>query len=446
MKSREKSVELLEKLKSVTPGGCNSPARAFTSLSMTPLMASEGRGDLLIDVDGHEYIDFNNSWGSLILGHVDLFVVANATDQLSHGSSFGVSTELEYLLAKKITELVETAEKVRFVSSGTEATMTAVRVARGYTKKNIIIKFNGHYHGHSDAFLVKAGSGVADHFDDASSRGVPSEAVSHTISIPFNDEKIFLEVFEKHKDNLAGVILEPVAGNMGCVPSNEKFLQLLREKTNEVGALLIFDEVITGFRVARGGATEIYQIKPDLHCFGKIIGAGFPVAAIAGKKQVMDQLAPIGDVYQAGTLSGNPVAMRAGLAVLTVIEKEQFYEKLMKTFENFLAPIESAIEASNYPLCLQKSGLMFSIFFGLEKVTKFEDLETMDREMFEEFFKYLFEKGVYISPSAYEASCISNAHTKEHLEKAQTLIINFIQSIDAKISSRTLKKDYAKSN
>ncbi len=446
MKQRQKSEEVLEKLKEVIPGGCNSPARAFSSLGVMPMIAEGGKQDLLIDADGHEYIDFNMSWGSLILGHVDSYVCEETIDQIKKGSSFGVSTQIEQRLASKVCSMINPIEKVRFVSSGTEATMTAVRIARGYTKKDVIIKFNGHYHGHSDAFLVKAGSGVAHHFDDASSKGVPKEMVSKTISIPFNDKKAFLEVFESCKEDLAAVILEPVAGNMGCVESDLSFLKLLREKTKESKALLIFDEVITGFRVAKSGASEYFKITPDLICLGKIIGAGFPVAAVGGKKEVMDVLAPEGSVYQAGTLSGNPVAMRAGLSVLSQIDDETFYKNLIAKTNEFLKPIEEVISALKMPACINKAGAMFTIFVGVDKVERFEDLEGLDRALFNEFFRDLFEKGIYISPSPFESCFISSSHSQEHLEYAQKEIIASLKRLSNQIESRSLKKECATSS
>lgn len=445
MKARPKSLEIFENLKEVIPGGCNSPARAFTNMGMFPLIAEKGSEDLVTDADGFEYIDFNLAWGSLILGHVNPFVVEETKNQISQGSSFGLSTNVEYLLAKKVCDMVSTVEKIRFVSSGTEATMTAVRIARGFTKKNIILKFNGHYHGHSDAFLVKAGSGLAHHFEDASSKGVPKEMVSQTVSIPFNDEQAFLKFYETYHHDLAGIILEPVAGNMGCVLAEESFLKLLREKTQECGALLIFDEVITGFRVAKGGAEEFYNISPDLKCFGKIIGAGYPVAAVGGKKHIMETLAPLGGVYQAGTLSGNPAAMRAGLSVLKQIDQQNFYENLIDKTEKFLKPIEEEISGLSFPVCLNKAGSMFTLFLGLEKVERFEDLVDLDRELFNQFFQHLFEKGIYISPSPYETCFLSSAHTDEHLEYVQKVIIEYLQVLDQQMKSGSLKNEYATS-
>ena len=445
MKARPKSLEVFENLKEVTPGGCNSPARAFTNMGMFPLIAEKGVKDIVVDADGHEYIDFNLAWGSLILGHVNPFVSEETNQQILKGSSFGISTNIEYQLAKKVCEMIPSVEKIRFVSSGTEATMTAVRVARGFTKKSIILKFNGHYHGHSDAFLVKAGSGVAHHFDDASSKGVPKEMVSQTVSIPFNDEKAFLEFYEAYKDDLAAVILEPIAGNMGCVPAAKSFIKLLREKTSKCGALLIFDEVITGFRVARRGAQQFYGLEADLTCFGKIIGSGYPVAAVGGKKEIMECLAPIGGVYQAGTLSGNPVAMRAGLSVLNQIDSEGFYNDLIDKTNDFLKPIEESIKDFDFPVCINKAGAMFTIFLGYEKVERFEDLMDLDRELFNDFFQHLFDKGIYFSPSPYETNFISSVHTPEHLEYVQKVVIEYLENLNQQMKSGSLKKEYATS-
>lgn len=445
MEQRSKSLEIFEDLKKFIPGGCNSPARAFTHLGIPPMIAERGIADKVIDADGFEYIDFNLAWGSLILGHVDSYVAEKAKTQIDQGSSFGISTDIEAKFAKKICSMVPNLEKIRCVSSGTEATMTAVRIARAYTQKNIILKFNGHYHGHSDCFLVKAGSGVAHHFEDAASQGVPKEMISKTVSIPFNDEKAFLDFYESYKEDLAAVILEPIAGNMGCVLAKKSFLQLLREKTKESKALLIFDEVITGFRVAKGGAQEFYQLDADLICLGKIIGAGFPAAAIGGKKDIMDCLAPLGGVYQAGTLSGNPVAMMAGLCVLERIDSEGFYEHLKKRMEEFLSPIEKLIEELDYPVTLHRAGSMFSIFLGVKDVGAFEDLMDLDRELFNDFFQFLFEKGIYFSPSPFESSFISSAHTSEHLRYTQQKIMEFLNHLNKQMKSGSLKKEYATS-
>jgi glutamate-1-semialdehyde 2,1-aminomutase len=392
---------------------------------MTPLVAQSGKGDILTDVDGRRYIDYCMSWGALILGHAHPQVVEAATKRLEMGSSFGVTTEVELLLASQVIKHYPSMEKVRFVSSGTEATMTALRLSRGFTGKPLIIKFNGHYHGHADSLLIQAGSGVS-YLPQASSKGIPEDLIKNTLSLPFNDVELCRRVLRQN-DQIAAVILEPIAGNMGVVPANSDFVQMLCEETAKAGALLIFDEVINGFRVGLKGAQGHYQIKPDLTCLGKIVGGGFPAAAFGGRREIMDLLAPLGGVYQAGTLSGNPVAMAAGLQTLQEVEREGFYETLEEHTRILIDPIQEWIRNKDLPLCLQRVGSMFTLFFGVKKVERREDLQKMDGEMFLRFFKYLFEEGVYLAPSAYEASFVSMAHSKENLQKTSQLILQFLQ-------------------
>jgi glutamate-1-semialdehyde 2,1-aminomutase len=424
MKERKKSSDVYEASCQVIPGGVNSPVRSFPGLSLLPMIVSEGRGDMLWDIDGHSYIDFCCSWGALILGHAPASVVQRVCAQMHKGSSFGIATLSEERLARKLTSLVESVEKVRFVSSGTEATMSALRLARGFTGKSIIVKFDGHYHGHADSLLIRAGSTVAHMNKEASSKGIPKESIAHTISLPFNDVE-GVASFLKSCDDLAAVIVEPIAGNMGVVPGTRAFLEMLRVETHKKRALLIFDEVVTGFRVGLKGAQGIYGISPDLSCFGKIIGGGFPAAAFGGKKEIMDFLAPQGQVFQAGTLSGNPIAMEAGLQTLLEIENEGFYEALEKKTERFLAPLEEAIKKRG---CIQRQGSMFTLFFGPSQVSSKEDLKQLEHETFKKLFHFLFEQGVYIPPSAYEAWFISSAHTEENLNKVQELILDFLKS------------------
>lgn len=443
MKERLKSQEIYKKLLELLPGGVNSPTRAFTGVGIPPMIVEKGKGDLIWDFDQNEYIDFNMAWGSLILGHVDPHV-ANATKkQIDNGSSFGITTPVEYSLAKKLSELVPSIEKSRVVASGTEATMTAMRIARGYTGKNIIIKFNGNYHGHSDSFLVKAGSGVSHHFDDASSKGVPKEVIFHTRSLPYNDIKALEKCFSEDYQDIAAVILEPVAGNMGVVPATKEFIDAIVTLTKKHNALLIFDEVITAFRVAKGGAQKVYNVKPDLTTFSKIIGGGFPVGVVGGRKEIMDMLAPVGPVYQAGTLSGNPVALHGGLATLELISQPGFYEEMQKKTEFFLNPIKETLKKVKYPICLNEAGSMFSFFFGLKEVSSFEDVMNADREVFNDFFCYLFDEGMYFSPSAFEANFLSFAHTYEHLQYASEKIVSYLLTLDEKIKSGILKAQYA---
>lgn len=408
---RTKSKEIYEKACSVIPGGVNSPVRSFRHLDMLPLVVESGKGSLIRDVDGNSYIDFCLSWGALIVGHAHPKVVKGVGEQMEKGSSFGINTEIEWKLASEIA-----SEKIRFVSSGTEATMTALRLARGFTGRSKIVKFTGHYHGHSDSLLVQAGSG-ASHLP--ASLGVPPSVIADTICLPFNDFEAVRSLFQK--EEVAALILEPIAGNMGVVLPEKGFLEFLREETSRTKSLLIFDEVITGFRVGFEGAQGLYGIKPDLTCFGKIIGGGFPVAAIHGKKEILDCLAPLGNVYQAGTLSGNPVAMRAGLETVSLLKEKHFYQELQKKTDRMTQRIEEALENKNG--CLQKQGSMFNIFFGHKKVVRKEKL---NEELFKEFFQYLFARGIYISPSPYEAWFLSSAHTDDQIDYATETIVQYL--------------------
>ncbi len=422
---RLETESIVARAKRVIPGGVNSPVRAFGGLGLTSMVVERGAGDLIWDADGRQYIDYCGSWGALVLGHAHPSVVAAAQAQVALGSSFGIATRVEAELAEKIVELMPSIEKLRFVSSGTEATMTALRIARGVTGRAKIVKFIGHYHGHSDALLVKAGSGVFA-LGEASSKGVSAGTVADTVCVPFNDREALGNVFHKLGDQIAAVIVEPVSGNMGVVPPEPGFLEYLRTETARVGALLIFDEVITGFRVALHGAQRLYGIDPDLTCLGKIIGGGFPAAAVGGKARFMDVLAPLGPVYQAGTLSGNPVAMRAGLQVLEAITKSGFYDVLEQKTKLLCRPIEEAIARAKKPVCLQRVGSMFTIFFGLKSVQRAEDLRSLDQARFAKFFRHLFAHGIYVAPAAQEASFVSAAHTDEHLRYTAKVIAEFI--------------------
>lgn len=425
---RKKSEAVYKKACSVIPGGVNSPVRSFRHLRMPPLIVESGSADTLCDVDGNRYTDFCCSWGSLILGHAHPKVVQGVCEQMSKGSSFGIATEIEERIASQIVGLVPSLEKLRFVSSGTEATMTAMRLARGYTERPKIIKFTGHYHGHSDSLLIQAGSGVASLNPLATSKGVNPSTIADTLCFPFNDFHAVRSFFQSSPlaSQVAGVILEPVTGNMGVVLPEKGFLEMLREETARKGALLIFDEVITGFRVGLKGAQGFYGIDPDLTCLGKVIGGGFPVAAVGGKAKILDCLAPLGQVYQAGTLSGNPVAMRAGWETLCLIQQPGFYERLQEKADRMTAPIKEALKDKNG--CLQQMGSMFNIFFGVKKVSCKEDLKALDEEKFIQFFQFLFQKGVYISPSSHEAWFISSAHLDEHIDQAVEYILSFIKN------------------
>ncbi len=343
---------------------------------------------------------------------------------MKKGTSFGTTTEIEALLAQKVCQCVPSCELVRFVSSGTEATMSAVRLARGFTKRSVVVTFAGGYHGHADCFLVKAGSGVLE-LSEASSAGIPREAVQNSVSLPYNDCYAFETFMKEHGDRVACVIVEPIAANMGLVPGSIEFLQLLRQKTAAAGSLLIFDEVVSGFRVAKGGAQELYRIRPDLSCFGKIVGGGFPAACFGGKKEIMSCLAPLGSVYQAGTLSGNPVAMQAGLEALKLLERPNFYQTLQKKMESITVPLVQFLQASNQKVLVQQVGSMCSIFLGVSHVQNMDQAMCCDREWFRKMFQYLFSRGVYIPPSQFETWFVTDAHTEAHLERTRDLLLEF---------------------
>ncbi|MBI3211159.1 MAG: glutamate-1-semialdehyde 2,1-aminomutase [Simkania negevensis] len=428
---RENSKKIFEQSQEVIPGGVNSPVRAFQSVDLSPMIVREGNGAYIWDVDGKKYIDFCMSWGALILGHAPPSVVAAASAQLKKGSSFGIATEIEEKFARLLVESMPALEQVRFLSSGTEATMTAVRLARGHTKRPFIIKFDGNYHGHADPFLVKSGSYLLEQGGEASSEGIPKEVVKNTLSFPYNEIKPLKEIFNNPATAslIAGVIIEPIAGNIGLVPAKKEFLEFLREKTKQTGALLIFDEVITGFRVGLGGAAALYGIDPDLVCLGKIIGGGLPGAAVGGKRKIMETLAPTGRVFQAGTLSGNPVVMQAGMATIEECRKKGFYEALEQRTKHFCTPIQEALKEKKIPATIQRIGSMFTLFWGVEKVETLEDLKKLDQQRFKEFFRYLFKRGVYIPPSPYEVSFVSTAHGDEELERAQGLVLEFLDAL-----------------
>ncbi|MBS4168565.1 glutamate-1-semialdehyde 2,1-aminomutase [Parachlamydia sp. AcF125] len=414
---------------SVIPAGVNSPIRACKGLDQLPLVAESAEKDLIQDVDGNQFIDYCGSWGALIHGHAHPKILAAVQKRLEKGTTFGVTSAIEGQLASKVVQWIDSVEKIRFVSSGTEATMSAVRLARGYTGRPYIIKFNGHYHGHADFFLVKAGSSVAD-LPASSSAGIPADIVKHVISLPFNDREAVREIFQdpKLRDQIAAVILEPVAGNMGVVPADPEFVELLRKETREAGSLLIFDEVITGFRLGLRGAQGIYPVKPDLTCFGKIIGGGFPAAAFGGKKEIMDYLAPLGPVFQAGTLSGNPIAMEAGLQTLVLAEQPGFYEKLEEKTHLIVQPVQEFLLRNELPACVQQVGSMFTLFFGRRKVTNHEEAQLLDFPRFARFFRFMFAQGIYVPPSQHEAWFVSSAHEIEHLEKTREAILSFLRA------------------
>ncbi len=427
MNKREKSQAAFERLQKVIPKGVNSSARAFSGMGCTPLILEKGAGDTITDVDGNQYIDYCCSWGALLLGHAHPQVIEAVNQRAALGTSFGTSTIIEAQIAEKVQQLMPSMEKMRFVSSGTEATMTAVRVARGFTGRDLVVKFNGNYHGHSDSFLVEAAP-LLGRNPTSSSAGVPAGMVENTICLPYNSPDAFLDFLSQEgmRNRLAAVILEPVAGNMGVVPANPEWLQLLRDETKSCGALLIFDEVMSGFRVAKGGAQALYGIYPDLTCLAKIVGGGLPAACVGGRADVMSVISPLGDVYQAGTLSGNPLAMEAGYQTLCLLDTPGFYEEMERKANLLLNPIESFLKETELPCALQRVGSMFTLFFGHKKVQSMADGKTLDKRAFVEYFNDLLEKGIYIPQSQYESCFISAVHTDAHLQQTSEAIIAFL--------------------
>lgn len=414
-RSFEKSKQAFAEALNLLPGGVNSPVRAFKSVNMDPIFIESGEGAIIKDIDGNEYIDYVLSWGPLILGHSHPDVVKAIQEQAVKGTSFGAPTELETKVAKLVIERVPSVEMVRFVSSGTEATMAALRVARGVTKRDIILKFEGSYHGHGDSLLIKAGSGVAT-LGLPDSPGVPADIAKNTLTVPYNNVEAVKTAFEKYGDNIAAVIVEPVAGNMGLVPPKPEFLPALREITKQYGALLIFDEVMTGFRVDYNCAQGYFDIDPDLTCLGKVVGGGLPVGAFGGKKEIMEQVAPAGPIYQAGTLSGNPLAMTAGYETLSRLTPES-YDYFKKLADQLEAGILEAAKKYNIPCIVNRVGSMFGLFLTNEEVVDFETAKTSDLELFAEYYKLMAEEGIYLPPSQFEGIFLSTAHTEEHIAK-----------------------------
>jgi len=413
--STSNSEALFKQAQACIPGGVNSPVRACGSVGGQPIFIEKGDKARLYDVDGNVYIDYVLSWGPLILGHRPKVVIDALQKVLEMGTSFGAPTELETQLAQLVIDMVDSVEKVRMVNSGTEATMSAIRLARGYTGRDIIVKFDGCYHGHADTLLVAAGSGVAT-LDIPGSPGIPESVISNTLSLKYNDIDGFIKLMKEKGESIAGVILEPIAGNMGMVPPVDGFLQTLREYTQSYGSLLIFDEVMTGFRVAKRSAQGLFDIKPDLSCFGKVIGGGLPVGAYGGSKEIMDHIAPIGGVYQAGTLSGNPLAMAAGIATLTELQNDSVYDALEQKTNTLMAGLQNAADQANIPLKTGNIGSMAGFFFNEQNVHNFDDAKTCDLDRFAKFYRMMLEKGVYLAPSQFEASFVSFAHTDEDIQ------------------------------
>jgi glutamate-1-semialdehyde 2,1-aminomutase len=402
--------QLFDLSQKLIPGGVNSPVRAFRSVGGTPIFFKKGVGSRLWDADGKEYIDYINSWGPMILGHAHPEVVAAVQQAAANSLSFGAPTGLELEMAELINKLVPSMEQVRLVSSGTEATMSAIRVARGFTKRNKIIKFEGCYHGHADALLVKAGSGLLT-FGEPSSAGVPAEVAAHTLTLDYNNEQMLKDTFASIGDEIACVILEPVVGNMNLIVPQQAFLQTLRSLCTQHGTVLIFDEVMTGFRVALGGAQALYGITPDMTTLGKVIGGGLPVGAFGGRKDIMSVLAPLGAVYQAGTLSGNPVAVSAGLTTLKLVQAPGFYEKLTAQTSKLMDGLKAAAQNSGIAFNAQSVGGMFGLYFSHNIPASYAEMLQTDKTAFNSFFHSMLDSGIYLGPSAFEAGFVSAAHT-----------------------------------
>ena len=411
-----KSQQLFEKAKQLIPGGVNSPVRACKAVGSDPRFIASASGCRITDADGKEFIDYVCSWGPMILGHAYPAVIDAIQERLPLGTSYGAPAELEVEMAETIVRMVPSIEMVRMVSSGTEAAMSAIRLARGYTGRDNIIKFDGCYHGHGDSLLVAAGSGVAT-LGIPGSPGIPCDLAAHTISLPYNDLDAAEDAFKKFGDTIAAVIVEPVAGNMGCVLPAEGFLSGLRNLTLKYGALLIFDEVITGFRLAPGGAQELFGITPDLTCLGKIIGGGLPVGAFGGKKTIMSHMAPEGNIYQAGTLSGNPIAMAAGLATIKELERLNPYAELEKKSDILFKGLSDAAKDAGFPLVVNKIGSLGSIFFAEAPVIDFSSAVKADQNIFRVYYNKMLDNGIYLAPSAFEAMFISTAHKDSDITK-----------------------------
>ncbi len=413
--NQEKSHELFEQSLSIIPGGVNSPVRACKSVGLDPVFIDHADGCRIFDADGNSYIDYIGSWGPMILGHRHPAVLRAIRAVLKRGTSFGAPTDLEVQLAQMVIDAVPSIEMVRMVNSGTEATMSAIRLARGFTGRDKIIKFDGCYHGHADTLLVEAGSGVAT-LGIPGSPGVPKAIIENTLSLPFNDIDVITRVMKEKGDDIACIIVEPIGGNMGMVKPVKGFLEALRDLTENTGTILIFDEVMTGFRVAYGGAQSVYDIKPDLTCLGKIIGGGMPVGAYGGRKNIMEHIAPQGPVYQAGTLSGNPVAMAAGIATLTEIQKPGFYTKLDRLSEQLVKGLDDAAKKAGIEVTADKAGSMVGLFFTGTPVKNYEDAKTSNLDLFSAYYKGMRDRGIYLAPSQFEALFISAAHKKKDIE------------------------------
>jgi len=423
----DKSIALFDQAKSLMPGGVNSPVRAFKNINGNPIFFEKAQGAYLFDADGNRYIDYIGSWGPMIMGHSHPEIVNAIKNQAELGTSYGAPTSLESDVASIIIENVTSIEKIRMVNSGTEATMSAIRLARGFTNRDKIIKFDGCYHGHVDSLLIKAGSGVST-FGLPDSPGIPEDLAKHTITCPYNDIEAFIEIFNSVKDDLATVIVEPIAGNMGFVPGTEKFLQTIRAYTESNDSLLIFDEVMSGFRVSLGGAQEIYNIKPDLTALGKVIGGGLPVGAFGGKKEIMNFLAPEGPVYQAGTLSGNPLAMAAGATLLNLLIAQNPYKELEEKAKLMLDNVKEIMISSGIPFSTNQIGGMFGFFFSEDLPKNIDDVSKSDDQIFSSFINACIQNGIYFAPSKYEAGFISAKHGDTEIDKTLEVIKKIVKT------------------
>lgn len=406
----QKSEQLFERAQKTIPGGVNSPVRAFKAVGGTPRFITKADGPYIVDADGKQYIDYVQSWGPMVLGHNNEKIRNAVVAAAQNGLSFGAPTEAEIIMAEKVKELVPSMEMVRMVNSGTEATMSAIRLARGYTGKNKLVKFEGCYHGHADSLLVKAGSGALT-LGVPSSPGVPADVAQHTLTVEFNNLDSVKAIFDECGDDIACIIVEPVAGNMNCIPPVDGFLEGLRAICDEYGAVLIFDEVMTGFRVSRGGAQERYGVTPDLTCLGKVIGGGMPVGAFGGKRDILTHIAPTGPIYQAGTLSGNPIAMAAGLAALDQLAEPGLYDSIFASTQKLVEGFQTIANEFSIPLTTNSAGSMFGIFFtDVEKVVNYQQAINCNQAQFKQFYHGMLDEGVYLAPASYEAGFVSKLH------------------------------------
>jgi len=429
-RERARSREIFERAEKVLVGGVNSPVRAFRSVGGEPLIIERGSGQHLYDADGNELLDYVCSWGAMILGHANPAISEAIAEQARRGTSFGVTTELELELATLITRAIPFIEKIRFVSSGTEATMSAVRLARGVTKRDFIVKFEGCYHGHADSFLSQAGSGLAT-LGIAECPGVPAALAALTLNVPYNDLKALERVFLQHKDKIAAVIVEPIAANMGVVPPEAGYLKVLSEISKRNGALLIVDEVITGFRLCNGSVQELFGVEADLTTLGKIIGGGVPVAAYGGRAELMDHVAPLGPVYQAGTLAGNPLAMRAGIAALTQLTKPGLYEQVTQLAQQLVFGLRAELADAGIPAQINAIGSLATVFFTPDPVKNYNDAKRSDTKRYARFFREMLDRGIFLAPSQFEAAFVSAAHTVQDIDRTLAAARESLQAISS---------------